>query len=126
MEITMNSYTKIPLILLLSSLTTLIHPTEKPAKEMAKHHEESATTQGGWAQAAFTSLLTTSSFEMLYRDLDKGGVRLPGSWPLWRRFNKPMLAVTAIAFVGTSGSYLYNACLAEHYKEESKKWFWQR
>lgn len=121
----MNNYKTITLMFFLSSLTALTHTAEKPAKEMAQHHEENATTHGGWAQTAFTSLFTTGSFEMLYRDLDKTGT-VPPHWVFWRRANKPMLAVTAVACIGTSAAYFYNACLAEHYKEEAKKWFWQK
>jgi hypothetical protein len=132
MEIIMNSSTRITLILLLTSLTTLIHGSHKSAKEMIQHHEEKATMHAGFTQAAFTSLFTTGSFELLYRDLDKNG-HVPPNWIFWRRLNKPLLAVTAAAFVGASGAWFYNVACTQHYKEESKKyqeeskkWFWQK
>ncbi len=121
----MNSYTKITLILLLSSLTTLIHTAEKSAAKVAQYHEDNAKTAGKIAETSFTFASTTLWFEMLYKKLDPKN-HVPETWKFARRINKPMLAVTTAAFVGASGAWFYNACLAEHHKEEAKKWFWQR
>lgn len=121
----MNPYTKITLILLLSSLTTLIHTAEKPAKEMAQRHEAIAQTAGEVAKMSFTSFFTNGCFEMLYKELDKKG-HVPANWQFWRRINRPLIGAAGVVLVGASSTWFYHACLAEHYKEESKKWFWQK
>ncbi len=121
----MNSYTKITLILLLSSLTTFIHTAEKPAKEMAQQHEDNANTACKIAEMSFTSLFTNGCFEMLYKELDKKG-HVPANWQFFRRINKPMMAVAGVVLVGASSEWFYHASLAEDYKTKSKKWFWQR
>ena len=120
----MNSYTKITLILLLSSLTTLIHTKKKSAAEMAQYHKETAETARTVASFSFTSLITNGFFEMLYRELDKKE-HVPTSWQFARRINRPLMGVAGVFLIGA-------ACVAQHHtdeyvkNEEATKWFWQR
>lgn len=121
----MNSSTRITLILLLTSLTTFIHSSKPSDKQLAQHYENTTNIYSQLAQTSFTFGTTTLWFEMLYKNLDQKN-HVPESWKFARRINRPLLALSAVAFAGTAGGWFYNKCLAEHYKDKSKKWFWQR
>lgn len=114
----MNSYTKITLILLLSSLTTLIHTAKEPTKEMAQYHEDKAAIAGKVAEMSITSLITNGFFEKFYMDLKKAGQTLPPMWQRARRFNRPIMAAAGVVLIGASSTWFYHASSEQHIKEE--------
>ena len=116
----MNSYTKITLILLLSSLTTLIHAAEGPTKEMVQHHEKYAERAGKVAEFSISSLFTNGFFEMLYKKLDEKN-HVPESWKFARRINRPMIGVAGLVLVGASSTWFYHASSEQFYKAELLK-----